>query len=167
MVEHSRELHTLRLTYSQTPLKFGPNTLLAFMHRYYNVYPLMNVCSHFTRITLTFRRVLFNNFLQPISFARTIMAAIESEASFVNRAKAIGVSQAVIDLLLAKDLKTFGSFAFCCPHVPGTADEGPEASSCTCPRSTWPRCTRRSVRFPAEGGLKMLSGSIPDFYSSF
>lgn len=53
------------------------------------------------------------------------MAGIESEASFVNRAKAIGISQTVIDALVAKDLRTFGSFAFCCPHVPGTADEAP------------------------------------------
>jgi hypothetical protein len=53
------------------------------------------------------------------------MAGIESEAAFTNRATAIGVSDVVIAAIKAGGVATFGTFAFCCPYVPGTPDEEP------------------------------------------
>jgi hypothetical protein len=53
------------------------------------------------------------------------MAAIESEAAFFSRAKTIGLSEAVIQAFKDKDIRNFGTYAFCCPYVPGSPDEGP------------------------------------------
>jgi hypothetical protein len=53
------------------------------------------------------------------------MTSIESAAAFANRARTIGISVDVLDALTAGGVATFGSFAFCCPYVPGQPDEEP------------------------------------------
>ena len=53
------------------------------------------------------------------------MTSIESTAAFVSRAKTIGVSDDIIQAITAGGVATFGTFAFCCPYVPGNPDEGP------------------------------------------
>ena len=54
-----------------------------------------------------------------------IMTAIESTAAFQARALAIGLSDVTVQALVAKDLATFGKFAFCCAYTPGSNDEQP------------------------------------------
>jgi hypothetical protein len=53
------------------------------------------------------------------------MVSIESNAAFNSRARAIGLSDEIIQAINAGGIATFGTFAFCCPYVPGQPDEEP------------------------------------------
>ena len=53
------------------------------------------------------------------------MTSIESTAAFINRAKTIGLSDEVVNAIENGGVATFGTFAFCCPYVPGQPDEAP------------------------------------------
>jgi hypothetical protein len=50
---------------------------------------------------------------------------IESEAVFAQRCKAIGMSDATLNLLTTAGFSSMGSFAYGCSYVPGSGDDAP------------------------------------------
>ena len=54
-----------------------------------------------------------------------MVAGVESEAVFVSRARAIGLSQANVDLFVAAGVGTMAKLAFACQYQPGAPDEQP------------------------------------------
>ena len=51
--------------------------------------------------------------------------ALESEAFFQERARAVGCSDDIVEALRARGWTTMGKFAFATPQAPGAADDGP------------------------------------------
>lgn len=51
--------------------------------------------------------------------------ALESEAFFLERARAVGCGDDLVDVLRARGWTTMGRFAFATPQAPGAADDGP------------------------------------------
>ncbi|CAE7245188.1 unnamed protein product [Symbiodinium sp. CCMP2592] len=53
------------------------------------------------------------------------MAGLESVPAFTDRAKQIGISEELLNKLLAKNLNTFGKLAFVCSSKPSSGDDTP------------------------------------------
>ena len=53
------------------------------------------------------------------------MSVVDSEAVFLSRARAVGVTDAVITLLKNAGFNTMGKMAFSSAYVPGSSDEAP------------------------------------------
>ena len=51
--------------------------------------------------------------------------ALESRATFEQRAKDINIAQGDLDRLVRGGISAYAEFAFCCAYTPGSADEKP------------------------------------------